>query len=111
MLLGMNVLGGVLKVGTPLCCPDKNNLKVGVVTGIQRNKKDVTEARPADGGVSVKINNAKHVHAGKQFTEANQLASMLNRKSIDALKTYYKDEMTKADWKLVIRLKEVLGVE
>lgn len=111
MLLGMNVLGGVLKIGTPICCPDKDNLKIGTVTGIQRNKKDVTEARPADGGVSVKIHNVSHVQAGKQFNEENQLCSMITRNSIDALKTYFKDEMTKNDWKLVIRLKDILGVE
>lgn len=111
MLLGLNVLGGVLKVGTPLCCPDKENLKIGVVSGIQKNKKDVTEARPEDGGVSVRIDSAGAVQAGKHFNESNQLASMINRNSIDALKKYFKDEMTKADWKLVIRLKDVLGVE
>ena len=111
MLLGLEVKAGVLKVGTPLFVGDKNNLKIGTVSGIQKNKVDVTEARASDGGVSVRIDNEKHIQAGKHFTEENQLGSLITRKSIDALKNFFMDEMTKADWKLVIRLKDILDIQ
>jgi translation initiation factor 5B len=110
ILIGVNVKAGVLRVGTPLCIPDKDNLRIGVVSGIQKGGKDVTQAREIDGGVSVKIDNDKHIMAGKSFTEDNQLASLITRDSIEALKIYFKDEMTKDDWKLIIKLKKVFAV-
>jgi len=110
MLLGMDVKAGVLKVGTPLCVPDKGNLKIGIVTEIQKNKKNVKEARAIDGSISVMIKNEKHIQAGKQFTEDNQIASLITRNSIDTLKSLFKDEMTKDDWMLVVRLKKVFEI-
>lgn len=110
ILIGVNVKAGVLRIGTPLCVPDKDNIRIGVVIGIQKAGKDVTQARELDGGVSVKIQNDKHIMAGKTFTEENQLASLITRDSIEALKIYFKDEMTKDDWKLIIKLKKVFGI-
>lgn len=39
---------------------------------------------------------------GRHFDATNQIASIINRDSIDALKQYYKDDLNKDDWKLVI---------
>mmetsp|Transcript_23325 Transcript_23325/g.20707 ORF Transcript_23325/g.20707 Transcript_23325/m.20707 type:complete len:116 (-) Transcript_23325:63-410(-) len=111
ILLGLQVKSGILKVGTPLFVPDKHNMKIGVVMSIQKNKVEVNQVRESDGEVSVKIQNTKGVQAGRHFTEENQLASLINRNSIEALKTHFKDEMTKPDWMLVIRLKTVLGIQ
>lgn len=51
----MNVLDGVLRVGTPLCVPDKENLRIGKVSSIMLNGKSINEARENTGDVSVKI--------------------------------------------------------
>ena len=110
ILLGMNVKAGILKVGTPICVPDKGFLKVGVVESIQKAGKEVPKAREIDGGVSVKIKNDKGIMAGKNFTEANQLVSLITRDSIEALKTFFKDEMSTDDWRLIIKLKKIFGI-
>lgn len=110
ILLGLNVKAGVLRIGTPLCVPDNNMLRIGVVAGIQKGGKDVTSAREIDGGVSVKITNDKHISAEKHFTEKNQLVSIITRDSIESLKTYFKDEMSKDDWRLIIKLKKVFDI-
>eukprot|EP01051_Picozoa_sp_SAG22_P009452 SAG22_NODE_790_length_7216_cov_5.198820_8_plen_74_part_00 len=47
---------------------------------------------------------------GRQFDENDELVSKVTRESIDLLKEYHKDDMSRDDWKLVIRLKKVLGV-
>jgi hypothetical protein len=47
---------------------------------------------------------------GRHFDESNQIVSAITRDSIDALKQYYKDDMTKDDWKLVIQLKKIFGI-
>jgi translation initiation factor 5B len=111
MLIGCEVKAGVVKIGTPLCVPYKNKLKIGVVTGIQKEKKDILEARPKDGGISLKILNEKQVQAKRDFDHDNQLASLLTRGSIDALKTFFRDDMTADDWKLVVKLKGVYEIQ
>lgn len=110
ILIGGKVKGGVLKVGTPLCAPDHGFEKIGTVIGIQKAMKDVNQARPIDGDVSIKIHNEKHVMAGKTFTHENQLVSLITRDSIDALKTHFKDDMTMDDWRLVKKLKDLMNV-
>lgn len=42
IIIGVNVIEGVLKIGTPICVPDKENLKLGIVTSIELNKKPIT---------------------------------------------------------------------
>jgi translation initiation factor 5B len=47
---------------------------------------------------------------GRHFDDSNQIASILTRDSIDSLKTYYKDELDKDDWRLVIQLKKMFEI-
>lgn len=61
ILVGMRVKHGILKVGTPLCVPDKAFIKIGKVTGIQSNKKAINEARPETGDISVKIEGDENI--------------------------------------------------
>jgi translation initiation factor 5B len=39
IVIGINVKSGILKVGTPLIIPDKDNLKIGKVESMEVNKK------------------------------------------------------------------------
>lgn len=55
IIIGINVKQGVLKIGTPLCVPDKDNLKIGVVESMEINKKPVQSVLPKDGPVAVRI--------------------------------------------------------
>jgi len=114
MILGVDVLGGVLKIGTPLCIPEKKNLRIGKVQSIELNKNSLTEARMLTGSVAVKIQGVgadqESVTAGKSFEEVNQVASWITRDSIDALKEYFMDQMTMDDWKLVKVLKTTYGI-
>lgn len=48
IVIGVKVLEGVLKVGTPLCVPMRDNLKIGIVQSIEANKKPMKEARAKD---------------------------------------------------------------
>ena len=41
LILGLNVVAGILKIGTPLCIPDKEKMRIGHVTSIELNKKPV----------------------------------------------------------------------
>lgn len=101
----------MLKIGTPLAIPEKDNLRIGVVESIELNKKAVNVVRPKDGSVAVRIGGQQHVQFGRQFDETNQICSWQNRRSIDALKEYYRDELSMEDWKLVKALKTKYKIE
>lgn len=48
--------------------------------------------------------------AVRSLTKAVCLLQQLTRESIDCLKNYFKDDMSKDDWKLVIKLKKVFEI-
>jgi len=54
-----------LRVGTPLCIPDRENLRLGVVASIELNKKPMNQARVKDGSVAIKITNDGSVCYGR----------------------------------------------
>lgn len=114
MVLGVDVLSGVLKIGTPLCVPDKANLPIGKVVSIELNHKPQQDVRSGAGSVAIKLepttNESATAVARRHFDEQNQLASLLTRESIDALKEYFMDDMPKDDWKLVKALKTTFGI-
>ena len=39
------------------------------------------------------------------------LVSRISRKSIDVLKLHFKDDMTRADWQLVVKLKKAFQID
>ena len=47
---------------------------------------------------------------GRHFEPEDQLVSRISRESIDAVKNYFRDEMTKADWQLMIELKKIFDI-
>jgi translation initiation factor 5B len=112
IVLGVEVLGGILKLGTPLVIPDKGNLHIGKVGSIELNHKPQDSVRTGQVAIRITPTASDHnsIHVGRHFDETNQVSSWLTRASIDALKEYYKDEMTSADWKLVKVLKTTYGI-
>jgi translation initiation factor 5B len=123
LVIGCRVLDGQLKIGTPLCVREKNGIQIGKVIGLQVNNKDVqigkkgmdlaiklegktmiTETTMEDGKM-VKTQREQLINYGRQFGENTILASAISRKSIDALKESFRDEMEQDDWKLIIQLK------
>lgn len=47
---------------------------------------------------------------GRHFDEKDELVSRISRKSIDATKAYFKEDLSKADWKLMIKLKKLFEI-
>ena len=50
------------------------------------------------------------VQFGRQFDHTYPFYSRISRTSIDSLKEFFKEECTKGDWDLLIRLKKMFGV-
>lgn len=111
IIIGVVVTAGFLKIGTPLCVPEKDNLRIGVVESIELNKKSVNKVYPKDGQVAVRIGGQPHIMYGRHFDDSNQICSWITRRSIDSLKDHFRDELTLEDWKLVKMLKMKYKIE
>ena len=111
LIIGVSVTEGVLKIGTPIYCVEKN-LPLGVVESIEREKKPINNVRPNDGDVAIRIKVAdSSLAAGRHFDESSTYVSQITRNSINALKNYFREDMTTDDWKLVIKLKKILNIQ
>jgi len=110
LVIGVTVKAGLLKIGTPLCIPDKGFQRIGRVESIELNGKPLQIAKPQHGGVAVKIVGDAAISYGRHFDDTNQIASILTRDSIDALKQYFKEDLNQDDWRLVIQLKKMFGI-
>lgn len=111
IILGVDVVEGILKVGTVLCIPAKDAFKVGVVESIEANKEPIQSARRKTGSVSIRIKPAGNILHGRQVELSDELVSLQTRESIDLLKEHFRDDMTTDDWNLVRKLKPVFGIK
>lgn len=111
IVVGVQVIDGILKVGTPLCIPHNGFLDVGVVHSIQSNHKEVERVKKGT-ECAIKIVNETNpnITFGRQFDATHTLYSKLSRGSINALKTSFKDDLSNDDWRLVIKLKKVFSI-
>jgi translation initiation factor 5B len=111
IIVGMEVVEGILKVGTPLCVPALGGLMIGNVTSIEQNGKEQITARKG-ASVAVKIVNESNpnITYGRQFDSTKNLYSFLTRGSIDALKLNFKDALENEDWRLVVKLKKIYNI-
>ncbi|KAI0773627.1 hypothetical protein C8Q74DRAFT_1265687 [Fomes fomentarius] len=124
IILGVDILDGTLRVGTPLCVvkvdPEtqkKEIIDLGKITSLEINHKsyDVNcEEVAGGGGVAVKIEHAVYQSAkmfGRHFDEKDELYSHITRQSIDVLKSSFKTDVTTEEWLLIKALKPRLNVQ
>ncbi|RMX39251.1 hypothetical protein pdam_00018988, partial [Pocillopora damicornis] len=112
IVVGVVVEAGVIKEGTPIAIPSKEFLDIGVLTGIEANHKPLTEARKGM-EVCVKIESppgeAPKMY-GRHFDDTDLLVSKISRESIDAVKEYFREDLQKSDWQLMIELKKIFEI-
>eukprot|EP00177_Eucheuma_denticulatum_P003683 GFKZ01006676.1.p1 GENE.GFKZ01006676.1~~GFKZ01006676.1.p1 ORF type:complete len:1248 (-),score=355.77 GFKZ01006676.1:1435-5178(-) len=108
IVLGVDVMEGILRVGTPLVVRHGNGwLDVGRVASLELNKKQVITARKGE-SVAVKIQGktTEHIMYGRHFDFQDELVSKMSRSAIDLLKENFRDDLGKEEWLLVIKLKK-----
>ncbi|CAG8609948.1 6754_t:CDS:10 [Paraglomus brasilianum] len=122
ILVGVDVVEGSLRVGTPICVVKvdaatnvREILNLGRVVSIQQNHKNIDMVRKgqASGGVAVKIECPSYETPkmiGRHFVEQDELYSKISRQSIDVVKESFRDDVSKEDWALIIKLKKILNV-
>ena len=119
ILVGMTVKEGTLRRGTPLCVERKGQkdpntglqayLDIGRVSSLEINRKPVDVAKQGQ-SASVKIDAVTSIAFGRQFDHTYPLYSRVTRRSIDALKEFFREECDRSDWDLLVRMKKMYGV-
>ncbi|XP_034145725.1 eukaryotic translation initiation factor 5B isoform X2 [Esox lucius] len=112
IVMGVSVEAGVLRQGTPLCVPTKGFVDIGIVTSIEINHKMVDSAKKGQ-EICVKIEpipGESPKMFGRHFEATDILVSKITRASIDALKNWFRDEMGKSDWQLIMELKKTFEI-
>lgn len=67
-------------------------------------------AKKGSPSVAVKIEGPNQPLYGRQLEDKDTLYSHISRKSIDTLKKFYRDEVTKDEWSLIVKLKPQFDV-
>jgi len=123
IILGVDILDGTLRVGTPLCVvkvdpvtQKKDIIDLGKITSLEINHKtqDVVKKSQAGGGVAVKIEHAVYQSAkmfGRHFDEKDEIYSHITRLSIDVLKASFKADVSNEEWLLIKALKPRLNIQ
>lgn len=75
IIVGVRVLDGTLRMGTPVCVPSKEFIELGRVTSLEVNHKPVEIAKKGD-SVAVRLEGANPVREyGRHFDATNLLYS------------------------------------
>lgn len=118
IVIGVDVVEGTLKIGTPIAAVKKNALTgvmepvvLGRVTSIQLNHKAVPLAKKGSPSVAVKIEGPNQPMYGRHLEEKDALYSHISRKTIETLKKFYREEVAKEDWHLIVKLKTVFNIQ
>ncbi|XP_072755875.1 eukaryotic translation initiation factor 5B [Anoplolepis gracilipes] len=112
IVMGVMVEAGIVKEGTPLCVPSKDFVDLGMVTSIEYNHKSVESARKGQ-EVCIKIEPVPGEAPkmfGRHFEAKDFLVSKISRQSIDACKDYFRDDLLKTDWQLMVELKKLFQI-
>ncbi|KAF8075906.1 hypothetical protein FPV67DRAFT_1604632 [Lyophyllum atratum] len=117
IILGVDILDGTLRVGTPLAVVKtdpatgkKEIIPLGKITSLEINHKtqDIVKKSQAGAGVAVKIEHAVYQSAkmfGRHFDDKDEILSHISRQSIDVLKESFKADVSMEEWHLIKALK------
>ncbi|CAG98824.1 translation initiation factor eIF5B [Kluyveromyces lactis] len=123
MIIGVDVIEGSLKIGTPICAvkydpatKERITLLLGRVTSLEINHQSVTEVKKGqtNAGVAMRLEDPSGQQPiwGRHVDEKDTLYSHITRRSIDTLKDpAFRDQVPKSDWMLIRKLKPVFGIE
>lgn len=119
IVVGVDVVEGQLKVGTPIAAvktnPNTNTkeiIQMGRVTSIEREHKQIPVCKKGQPSVAVKIESGGNQPMyGRQLEDKDILYSLISRPSINCLKEFYRDEVTNDEWQLIIKLKPVFDIQ
>jgi translation initiation factor IF-2 len=110
LIFGVEVMEGNLHIGTHISDPVTNTY-IGKVISIQNNHKDVEIGKKST-SVCIKVDNQENpnIAYGRQFDHTNILYSRISRESLNVLKEYYRQDCSKDDLSLLVKLKSLFKI-
>lgn len=122
MIIGVDVVEGVLKLGTPIgavkldpTTGQRVKLPLGKVVSMEVNHMAREEVRKGDtaAGVAIRLGAPSSQPTwGRHVDENDPLYSLITRKTIDTLKDpAFRSSVKRDDWILIKKLKPVLDIE
>ena len=122
MIIGVDVVEGAVRVGTPICAVRRdangqaNIMVLGRVTSLEVNHKssDSVKKGQTAQGVAMRLENPSAAQPvwGRHVDESDKLYSLISRKSIDTLKDpAFRDTVAKEDWLLLKKLKPIFDIK
>ncbi|XXG75015.1 hypothetical protein AAC387_Pa07g3608 [Persea americana] len=110
IVVGVDILHGIAKVGTPICIPSRNFIDIGRIASIEINHKQVDVAKKGQ-KVAIKIvgSNPEEQQKlfGRHFEVNDELVSHLSSRSIYVLEANYKDDLSSEELDLFENLKNL----
>ncbi|OCT53705.1 putative Eukaryotic translation initiation factor 5B [Cladophialophora carrionii] len=117
IVVGVDVVEGSLRLLTPIAAVKTNPVTgtkeivvLGRVSSIEREHKAIPICKKGQPSVAVKIEGPNQPMYGRQLEDKDVLYSLISRKSIDTLKEFYRDEVTKDEWALLKKLKPTFDI-
>lgn len=123
MIIGVDVVEGAVRVGTPICAVRRdpttntpNVLVLGKVVSLEVNHKasDIVKKGQTAAGVAMRLENPSSAQPvwGRHVDESDNLYSLISRRSIDTLKDpAFRDTVSRDDWLLIKKLKPVFDIK
>ena len=81
IIIGVEIVDGILYKGTPICIPNKNHIELGQITNIQINNKNIEFAeKNQEVAISITPNiSTQHYSYGRHFTHEDILVSKITK--------------------------------
>ncbi|KAG7726263.1 hypothetical protein KL933_003705 [Ogataea haglerorum] len=123
MIIGVDVVEGMVQIGTPICVvkPDPATgrnapLPLGKVVSLEVNHQSRESVRKGqtNAGVAMRLEapSGQQPTWGRHVDEKDPLYSLISRKSIDTLKDpAFRDSVPRDDWLLIKKLKNTLDIQ
>ncbi|KAG2736428.1 hypothetical protein G9P44_000518 [Scheffersomyces stipitis] len=123
MIIGVDVVEGAVRIGTPICAvrqdpvtKQPNIMVLGKVVSLEVNHKshDIIKKGQTSAGVAMRLDNPSSAQPtwGRHVDETDNLYSLITRRSIDTLKDpAFRDTVSRDDWLLIKKLKPVFDIK
>ena len=123
MIIGVDVMEGAVRIGTPICAvrtdpvtKTPSIMVLGKVTSLEVNHKssDIVKKGQTSAGVAMRLDNPSAAQPvwGRHVDETDNLYSLISRRSIDTLKDpAFRDTVSRDDWVLIKKLKPVFDIK
>ncbi|KAL1562300.1 photosystem II [Salvia divinorum] len=114
IVLGVHVVQGVAKIGTPICVPGREFVEIGWIVCIQDDDHRALDHAMKGQRVTINILGSnpeeRQKMFGRHFEMEDDLVSKITPDSLDALREQYLGDLSTEDTELLFKLKQLFKI-